>query len=81
MPKRIAYGERYGDDSGWDKFLSIDTHDESVMIELGGTDARVKLDELWWLVRAALEAREKLGMDKLVLDGPSPSTVGAEHGT
>jgi hypothetical protein len=76
-PVRIAYGERYGDDSGWQKLLSIDTHDENVMIELSGTDAHIKLDDLWWLVRAALEAREKLGMDKLAMDGPSPATVGA----
>jgi hypothetical protein len=75
MPKRVAYGERYSDNSGWKQFLSVDAEDGKAMVELSGIDAHISLEDLWWLVRAAMEARETLGMDKLLLDGPSASTV------
>jgi hypothetical protein len=78
MPKRVAYGEGYSDGSGWKQFLSVDAEDGKAMVELSGADAHLSLDDLWWLVKAAMAAREALGMDKLVLDGPSPTTVTAE---
>ena len=71
IPRRITYGERYEDNSGWKRFLSSDQDDGQAMVELSGTDTHVSLEDLEWLVRAYLEAREKLGMDKLVLSGPS----------
>lgn len=74
IPKRVVFGEHYPDGSGWKRFLSIDENDR-VMVELSGTDAHLSTDDLWWLVQAALEAREHLGMDKLILEGPSPPTV------
>lgn len=72
-PKRIAFGQRYGDDSGWQHFLSVDTEAGSVMIETPGSDIHMTADDLWWIVRAALAAREHLGMDKLLPDGPVAS--------
>ena len=74
-PKRVAYGERYSDNSGWKQFLSVDAEDGKAMVELSGTDAHLSLEDLWWLVRAAMEAREALGMDKLL---PEPPTVNGE---
>lgn len=69
-PHRVEYGDRYSDDSGWSRLLVVDTEAMKATVELSGCDMRIQLDELWWLVRAALAAREKLGMDKLEVGGP-----------
>ena len=76
-PTSVEYGECYSDDSGWGKRLKIDVHTARVEIETGGDQCCMKLDELWWIVQAALLAREALGMDKLVPEEPQhPSATG-----
>jgi len=42
------------------------------MAELSGSDVHLSLDDLWWLVHAALAARDQLHMDKLIPEGPQP---------
>lgn len=78
-PTVVEFGERYSDDSGWEKRLSVNTVADRIEIEAGGTHAIIKQDELWWIVCAALRAREHLGMDKLPLDGPEPTKPTSEH--
>jgi hypothetical protein len=75
-PKGIEFGERYADESGWARHLVIDVHAERVTIDLNGGENRVTLDDLWWLVRAALVARDKLGMDVLCTAGPASDAPG-----
>ncbi len=78
-PMKIEYGQRYLDGSGWMRLLSVDEHNDRVEISLQGTDARFSLEDFWWVVRAAMEARERLGMDKLIVEGPQPGSATGER--
>ncbi len=73
--RKVAFGERYGDDSGWEKLLEVDTHEDRVRVDVSGSHASMTTEEAWWLLRALMEAREALGMDKIVLSRPSPDTA------
>jgi hypothetical protein len=72
IPRRITYGERYEDNSGWKRFLSIDVDDGQAMVELSGSDHHIVLEDLEWLVRAYMQARDKLGFDKLIFEEATP---------
>lgn len=73
MPVSIKYGKRYGDDSGWERSLEIDTqgYDGRVDIEMSGSGCRMTCEELRWLVIHAIAAGEALGWDEFVVEGPS----------
>lgn len=66
----VRYGERYSDNSGWERKLEIDITANVVDIDLVGAHVAIQLEDLWWLVKHALVAREALGMDKLESEGP-----------
>jgi len=80
IPTSIEFGERYTDDSGWSRKLVIETHGNNVDIDVGGGQPiSCTCEDLWWLASAALEAREKLGFDQLVVEGPSPPNGTPPH--
>lgn len=54
---KVEIGERYGDDSGWERRVMIDKHAQRVEVELGGSDASFNLSELNWLIEALTKAR------------------------
>lgn len=79
----IEYGKRYGDDSGWERRLTIDTQkgsgDGRVEIDLGGSELSCTIDELRWLVLQTMAAFEVLCFDKIVPEGPQANPkVGQE---
>jgi hypothetical protein len=71
-PKSVELGERYADDSGWQRRLVVNARRDSAIVELSGGEIQVDLDDLWWLVRAAITARDLLGMDKFVMEQTGP---------
>lgn len=64
----VRFGERYGDDSGWEIRLEVDARDPdssyAVEIEINGTQWSCSMEKLWWLAQAIAQAREQLDMDK-----------------
>lgn len=71
-PNKIAFGERYGDDSGWQRYIELDQRVARVSLDMGGnTLTSFDLDDAWWLLRALIEARHHFGMDNIVRDGPT----------
>ena len=72
MPSLIKYGQRYGDDSGWERSLEIDLQrsDGRVEIEMSGDNIVMNCEELRWLVIHANAAAEALGWDKIVAPTP-----------
>lgn len=68
---KVEYGHPYSDNSGWENRLSIDIQDDRVEVDAGGSHCVLQVDELWWIVEAALQAREAFGMDNLAADRAS----------
>jgi hypothetical protein len=72
LPKQIAFGERYGDDSGWERRVAFDDHANKVNLDFGGNvPMSLSFEDAWWLLRALMKAREHFGVDKISNDGPS----------
>jgi len=50
--QQIAFGERYGDDSGWERYVAIDAHECRCTIDIGGGTMTISLSEVPWLLQA-----------------------------
>jgi hypothetical protein len=76
MPNLVRYGKRYGDDSGWERSLEIDTstYDGRVSIEMSGSGCRMTSEELRWLIVNGIAAGKALGWDNFLDQGPQPSS-------
>lgn len=48
-------GERYSDDSGWERRVAVDTQENSLIIEINGSMLGASSDDVKWLI-SALEA-------------------------
>ena len=57
VPHHVEIGERYSDDSGWQKLVRIDTHAHRFEIELGASTLSADLNDLSWLIHALSRAR------------------------
>ena len=81
-PHLVEYGKRYGDDSGWENRLTVDTQRGSgegrVEIELGGSELSCTIEQLRWLVIQAHAAFDVLCFDKIVPEGPQASDAGVK---
>jgi hypothetical protein len=65
IPAKVAFGTRYSDNSGWERFVEVDTHEERVLLDISGGRMCISTEEAWWLLATLIQARESLGMDKL----------------
>lgn len=45
-------GERYSDDSGWERRVAIDTQENSLIIEINGSRLSASADDVKWLISA-----------------------------
>ena len=54
---KVEIGERYGDDSGWQRRVMIDKQADRVEIELCGSEMSLKCSELTWVIEALCKAR------------------------
>lgn len=57
-PFCVEIGLRYGDDSGWERRIKLDTQAERIEIEIGGSEMSIKTSELDWLITALQTAKE-----------------------
>jgi hypothetical protein len=51
-PNLIEFGERYADDSGWERRVTVDKHLLEFKIELSGSELHGHPRELQWLIEA-----------------------------
>lgn len=70
-PSCVEFGERYTDDSGWEKHIEMDARTSNIRVEISGERFRLDFDDAWWLIAAILHGREVLGMDRFTMSGPS----------
>lgn len=63
-PHKAEVGERYSDDSGWERFCSIDRRENRVTLDLGGGSISFTVAELEWVRDALLEVERATRPDK-----------------
>lgn len=56
-PVRIAYGERYPDDSGWSRRIDFDFQTNYVTLDVNGSQCTISLEDWRWLTLIAIEMR------------------------
>lgn len=61
-PTTVEFGERYSDNSGWERLLTVDTHNDSVHIEATGSSMSCSIAELEWIIDAANNALIAIGV-------------------
>lgn len=51
MPKihMASIGERYSDDSGWERLIVLDRNADSVEIRIGAYEIRCSIEESYWI--------------------------------
>ncbi len=67
-PKVVEFGERYPDDSGWQRHIEVDARLKRVSIEISGDRMSIVTEEAAWLVNAIVDAWNALGFDRLTAD-------------
>ena len=56
-PYRVEIGERYADDSAWERLVVLDTQTNDLRIRMNGSEANFDADKLDWLIEALQEAK------------------------
>ena len=69
----VEFGERYSDNSGWERRLLVNLQEKRIEIDSEGSYMSMMVDEMEWLIRALMAAREALGMDKIISEVPTSS--------
>lgn len=57
-PHLVEFGERYGDDSGWERRVAVNTATGNFEIELQASSLSGSTSELQWLIEALNKAIE-----------------------
>jgi hypothetical protein len=52
----VEIGERYGDDSGWERRVVINAHDESLQIDVRGSSLSAYPRDAIWIIDALNKA-------------------------
>lgn len=62
-PHKVEIGERYSDDSGWERRLLIDLQSGTLEIEIQGDKFSAHPRELRWIQDAINSAKQSIGLD------------------
>lgn len=55
-------GERYSDDSGWERHVAIDTQENSLVIAINGSKLGASADDVNWLISALTAVGKTVGI-------------------
>lgn len=58
MPNSIEFGERFGDNTGWARRVSLDKQKQELQITLNGKCIEAHPRDLQWLIEALQSAHE-----------------------
>ena len=51
-PHRVEIGDRYSDDSGWERRIAVDMQNLRLEIEIGGAEMSVDAAQIPWLLES-----------------------------
>ena len=56
----IQIGERYADDSGWERSVLVDLHSGKLVIDIQGSELHAHPRDALWLIEALQKIEKKL---------------------
>ena len=66
-PHRVEIGDRYEDNSGWEKLVSLDLASKRLFIDIGGAEASFDSGHIGWLIMA-LQTAQRLTAEHVPLE-------------